>query len=69
MMQTDKRIGRRDILRVFGAGATAAVTASGPLSRDAVADNEPEAERRRARYQPNSPDVQSFYRVNRYPAK
>jgi hypothetical protein len=68
-MEKDKRIRRRDILRVFGAGATAAVTASGPLSQNAVADNEPDEERRRARYQPNSPDVQAFYRVNRYPPK
>jgi hypothetical protein len=25
-------------------------------------------DRRKARYQPNSPEVQNFYRVNRYPA-
>jgi hypothetical protein len=27
------------------------------------------AEDRRARYRANSPEVQTFYRVNRYPAK
>jgi hypothetical protein len=26
-------------------------------------------DRGKARYQPNSPEVQNFYRVNRYPAK
>jgi hypothetical protein len=68
-MERDKRIRRRDILRVFGAGATAAVTVSGPLGQDAVAASVSEDEKRKARYQPNSPDVQAFYRVNRYPAK
>jgi hypothetical protein len=62
-------IGRRDILRglAAGAGAAAAVSAA-PLAAAApqAADT---AKRRRARYQADSPEVQTFYRVNRYPAK
>jgi hypothetical protein len=61
-------VGRRDLLRVLAAGAGAAavsaasVAAAAPETKDA-------AKKRRARYQANSPDVQTFYRVNRYPAK
>jgi len=60
---------RRDFLRTlgFGAGAAAAVTASAPLVEPAAAQTESDAEKRKARYQPNSADVQSYYRVNRYP--
>ena len=54
---------------VLGTGAGVAVTASGPLVQKAAADNEPADEKRKARYQANSPDVQAFYRVNRYPTK
>ena len=46
-------------------GAAAATAA--PLA-PAVADSE-RAEKRKPRYQANSPEVQTFYRVNRYPAK
>ncbi len=31
------------------------------------AESETVAEKRKARYQANSPEVQDFYRVNRYP--
>jgi hypothetical protein len=61
-------IGRRDVLRVLAAGAGAAavnaapVAAAAPETKDAV-------KKRRAGYQANSPEVQTFYRVNRYPAK
>jgi len=34
-----------------------------------LADTESDSEKRKARYQPNSPEVQTFYRVNRYPPK
>ena len=63
-----KGVGRRDFLRTLGVG-TAAVAASGPLSTPAAADTESNDEKRKARYQPNSPLVQTFYRVNRYPTK
>jgi hypothetical protein len=35
----------------------------------AAADNETDSEKRKARYQANAPEVQEFYRVNRYPKR
>jgi|GraSoiStandDraft_4_1057263.scaffolds.fasta_scaffold461300_2 hypothetical protein len=61
-----KSLGRREFLRTLGAGATVAA-AAGPLTVEARADTETNDEKRKARYQPNSADVQTFYRVNRYP--
>ena len=67
MKEQDKeKMGRRDFLRAVGAGAGLAVTAAAPLATEAAA-SETEAEKKKARYQANSTDVQSFYRVNRYP--
>lgn len=63
-MKPKKQVGRRDFLRALGAA-----TASAPLAQEAAADSESNEEKRKARYQANSPDVQAFYRVNRYPAK
>jgi hypothetical protein len=69
-MKTEKKVGRRDFLRALGVGAGGvAVTTSGALVRNAAADSESNDEKRKARYQQNSPDVQAYYRVNRYPAK
>jgi hypothetical protein len=70
-MTSDKKtsVGRRDFLRALGAGAGVAVTAAGPLATSAHADSETNEEKRKARYQPNSPEVQTYYRVNRYPSK
>jgi hypothetical protein len=68
-MKTEKKVGRRDFLRTLGAGAGVAATASGLLVQEAEADSEPSDEKRKARYQASSPDVQAYYRVNRYPAK
>lgn len=59
-------VGRRDFLRALGAGAGVAVTAAAPLATPAQADSESNEDKRKARYQPNSPEVQTFYRVNRY---
>jgi hypothetical protein len=67
-MKTEGKVGRRDFLRALGVGA-GAVTTSGALVRNAAADSESTDEKRKARYQENSPDVQAYYRVNRYPAK
>jgi hypothetical protein len=61
-------VGRREFLRTLGVG-TAAVAAGGPLAGEARADTESNDEKRKARYQPNSPQVQKFYAVNRYPTK
>ena len=67
-------IGRRDLLRVLATGAGAVAASAAPLAAPAAAaaaerENADAAKKRRARYQPNSPEVQTFYRVNRYPAK
>jgi len=61
-------MGRREFLRTLGAGATAAVAVP-PLSGEALADTETNDEKRKARYQPNSAHIQTYYRVNRYPQK
>jgi hypothetical protein len=68
-MKTERKVGRRDILRALGAGAGVAATASGALVQGAAAAGESNDEKRKARYRANSPDVQAYYRVNRYPAK
>jgi hypothetical protein len=57
-------IGRRDLLRVLAVGAAAATT-----SACNPADAEDFPDKRKAHYQAGSPEVQTFYRVNRYPAK
>jgi hypothetical protein len=57
-------LGRREFLR----GATVAAASAAPLADDARADNESNDEKRKARYQANSREVQTFYRVNRYPS-
>jgi len=66
-MTIKKKVGRRGFLRVLGVGA--AVAASGPLVEEAAAAGEADEEKRKAQYQADSPEVQTFYRVNRYPAK
>jgi len=68
-MQAERKVGRRDFLRALGAGAGVAVTAPGPLAPEAAAESDPQNEKRKARYQANAPDVQAYYRVNRYPTK
>lgn len=69
-MKRDKKsaVGRRDFLRALGAGAGVAVTAAAPLATPAHADSESGDEKRKARYQANSPHIQTYYRVNRYPS-
>jgi hypothetical protein len=69
-MKANNKVGRRDFLRGLGAGAGVAATASGPLAQEAAAaEDVSDEEKRKARYQANSPEVQDFYRVNRYPSK
>ena len=60
-------IARRGLLRLLTAGAGAAALSAAP--RAAAPQAADTAKRQRARYQANSPEVQTFYRVNRYPAK
>jgi hypothetical protein len=61
-------IGRRQLLRtgVLGFLATATSTLE---SGTVAADTETNSEKRKARYQANSAEVQNFYRVNRYPKR
>jgi hypothetical protein len=61
-------IARRDVLRALALGAGAAVATTAPLT-SAKAAGDPKTGNGRARYQPNSADVQNFYRVNHYPPK
>lgn len=68
MKQKDKAVGRREFLRALGGGATLAAAAAAPLATEALADGESNDEKRKARYQANSAEVQTYYRVNRYPA-
>ena len=63
------KVDRRNFLRTFSVAAGTAATVSGPLLDRAEADGAPKDEKRKARYQPNSPDIQAYYRVNRYPTK
>ena len=63
-----RTLGRREFLRTLGAGATVAAAAATPLADEARADTESNDEKRKPRYQANSPEVQTFYRVNRYPS-
>lgn len=65
--ESKKTVGRRDFLRVLGAGAGVAATA--PLAAtEAKADSETNDEKRKSRYQ-ETDHVKKFYSVNRYPAK
>jgi hypothetical protein len=57
-------IGRRDLLRAVAVGAAAATTGA---CTSVDAENFPD--KSRARYRADSSEVQTFYRVNRYPAK
>ena len=58
------KIVRRDLLRVLAVGAAAATT-----SACTTVEAEDFPDKRKAHYQADSPEVQTFYRVNRYPAK
>ena len=67
MKQGDKgKVGRRDFLRVLGAGAGAAAVA--PATTVAArADSENNDEKKKARYK-ETDHVKAYYRVNRYPS-
>jgi hypothetical protein len=57
-------IRRRDLLlAVSGVAAVASVASLGATRSEAVVRRD----KRRPQYQANSPEVQTFYRVNRYP--
>ncbi len=67
--QNKSKMGRRDFLRALGAGAGAGVAmtvaVAAPLATEAVAE-ESDSEKKKARYNPDSPDVKNYYRVNRF---
>jgi hypothetical protein len=63
-----REFGRREFLRTLGAGAAVAAVSEG-LVDEAQADTWNYQDKSKARYQPNSRNVQEFYRVNRYPPK
>jgi hypothetical protein len=65
MKRERKAVGRRELLRALGAGAT--VAAAAPLAGAARADTESNDEKRRSRYK-ETEHVKTFYRVNRYPS-
>ncbi len=69
MTKQTSKVGRREFLRTLGVGATAAVAGAAPLSGEALADTETNDEKRKARYKADSPHIQTYYRVNRYPSK
>jgi hypothetical protein len=62
------KLARRDLLRVLAIGGAAATT-SACASGEAGGDASDFPDQRKAHYQADSPEVQTFYRVNRYPAK
>lgn len=58
---------RRDLLRFAIASAGAAAANIGTPGPATTATAGP-GDKRKARYQPDSPEVKNFYRVNKYPA-
>ena len=61
-------IGRRQLLRTGMLGVVATATSALESGRVA-ADTETNDEKRKARFQANAAEVQTFYRVNRYPKR
>jgi len=66
-MKKDKtKLGRRDFLRAMGAGAGLAVTATAAttLASTGAVAAESDKEKKKARYDANSAEVKTYYRVN-----
>ena len=61
-------IGRRQLLHAGMVGFVAAAASAVEIGT-AAADTETDSEKRKARYQADAPEVQEFYRVNRYPKR
>jgi hypothetical protein len=59
-------VGRRGLLLAM---MTAAAAMNAVALEPAVAKGASSTDKRKARYQANSAEVQNFYRVNRYPAR
>jgi hypothetical protein len=60
---------RRDLLRTVIAGAAAAAATNAVAVEASAAEPGNRSDKRKARYQASSVEVQEFYRVNRYPAR
>jgi hypothetical protein len=63
------KVRRRDLLRAMTTGAVALAAANAVAFEVAAAKPNARDEKRRARYQASSAEVQNFYRVNRYPTQ
>jgi hypothetical protein len=61
-------MGRRQLLRAGMIGFVATAASAVEIGT-AAADTETDSEKRKARFQANSAEVQEFYRVNRYPKR
>jgi hypothetical protein len=61
----DLKVGRRSFFRMLAIGTAAVAATSAPIPVQAKEF----PDRRKARYRADSREVQTFYRVNRYPAK
>jgi len=61
-------IGRRHVIRTL-TGAAVVAAAGVPAAAHAAPAAEAKKPSGKARYQSDSPEVQTFYRVNRYPKK
>ena len=66
MSEPKATIGRRQLLRAGMTGLFVA-TASALEPGTAAADTETNSEKGKPRFQANAAEVQTFYRVNRYP--
>jgi hypothetical protein len=66
-MERPKTIVRRDLFRLAIAGAAAAAASAG-VPEPALAAPVDLGAKRKARYRASSPEVKTFYRVNKYPA-
>jgi hypothetical protein len=59
---------RRDLFRAALAAAAATAT-SAMIIQPAAAESTGSIDKRKARYQAHSAEVENFYRVNRYPVR
>lgn len=62
----DDGLDRRNFLRAFGGATTAVAVAATALTPDEAEAYDPGPEETAAKYQPDAPDVQNFYRTNGY---
>ena len=61
------KMSRRDVFRAAAVGA--AIGSGAGADQVTAAESAGKTNKRRARYQATAPEVQDFYRVNRYPAR